>query len=53
MTGEWFKWLSDDDVLEKDAISELINTAKLYENPSDYIFYSNQNLIDKDGKIIS
>ena len=52
MTGEWFKWLSDDDVLEKDAISELINTAKLYENHSDYIFYSNQNLIDKDGKII-
>jgi len=52
MNGEWFKWLSDDDILEKDAISELTNAAESYENKSDYIFYSNQNLIDKDEKII-
>lgn len=52
MTGDWFKWLSDDDILEKDAISDLINTARSYEDYSNYIFYSNQNLIDKDGKVI-
>jgi len=52
MSGEWFKWLSDDDILEKDSISELLSIAKSYKNPSDYIFYSNQNLIDKNGMII-
>ena len=53
MTGEWFKWISSDDYLEKNAVEELINGAKVVGNESkNLIFYGNQDFIDEDGKII-
>lgn len=51
MTGEWFKWLSADDVLYPNAIKELIDTAKLLPDKK-YILYSNYDIIDSHGKII-
>ena len=53
MTGEWFKWISSDDYLEKNAVEELINGAKVVGNESkNLIFYGNEDFIDEDGKII-
>lgn len=53
MTGEWFKWLSADDLLEKNAIEILINETKQLGNDSkSCILYSNYDLIDQDGKIV-
>ncbi len=53
MTGEWFKWLSADDILKKDAIEKLVfQIQKLGKQVKNYILYSNYDLIDKDGKVI-
>lgn len=53
MSGEWFKWLSADDILEKNAIEVLINaTKKLGDISKSCIFYSSYNLIDQEGKIV-
>lgn len=53
MTGEWLKWISADDFLEKNAVEELIKGAKVAGNGSkNLIFYGNQDFIDEDGKII-
>lgn len=53
MSGEWFKWLSADDMLEKNAIEILINEATNIGNISkSCIFYSNYELIDQNGKIV-
>jgi glycosyltransferase involved in cell wall biosynthesis len=53
MTGEWFKWISADDVLFKHAITSLINeTKKLGPQSSSTIFYSNYNLIDTSSKVV-
>ncbi|MDE1726151.1 MAG: glycosyltransferase [Thaumarchaeota archaeon] len=53
MTGEWFKWLSADDLLEKNAIEVLINETKQLGNNSKLcILYSNYDLIDHDSKIV-
>jgi glycosyltransferase involved in cell wall biosynthesis len=42
MSGEWFKWISADDVLEKNAIEVLINGAEtLGEESKSCILYSN------------
>lgn len=51
MTGEWFKWLSADDVLYPNAIKELIDATKLLPDKK-YILYSNYDTIDSNGKII-
>ena len=52
MSGEWFKWLSADDVLEKNAIEVLINeTNKVANNSKSCIFYSNQTSLIKMGKL--
>lgn len=51
MKGEWFKWLSADDVLYPNAVKELIDVAKLLPNKR-YILYSNYDIIDSHGKII-
>ena len=37
MKGEWFKWLSADDVLYPDAIEELIVEARKFETKKSYI----------------
>lgn len=53
MTGEWFKWLSADDVLLKPAIESLIlETKKLGPESQSTIFYSNYNLIDHSSNIV-
>jgi len=53
MTGEWFKWLSADDVLLKHAIEFLIQeTRKLGAESKSTIFYSNYNLIDSSSNIV-
>lgn len=51
MKGEWFKWLSADDILYPNAVLELINAAKLLSNKK-YILYTNYDIIDSQGKII-
>jgi glycosyltransferase involved in cell wall biosynthesis len=53
MTGEWFKWLSADDVLLKHAIMSLVQEAeKLGPASKDTIFYSNYNLVDHSSNIV-
>jgi len=53
MTGEWFKWLSADDVLLKHTIASLIQeTKKLGPESKLTIFYSNYNLIDRSSNIV-
>lgn len=53
MTGEWFKWLSADDILKTDAIEKLIfEIQKLGKDAENCIFYSNYDIIDKDGNVI-
>ena len=53
MTGEWFKWLSADDVLLKHAIEFLIQeTRKLGAESKSTIFYSNYNVIDSSSNIV-
>jgi len=51
MSGEWFKWLSADDVLYPNAIKELILEAKKLENKK-IILYSNYDIINSKGEII-
>jgi len=51
MKGEWFKWLSADDILYPNAVLELINAAKLLSNKK-YILYTNYDIIDSQGEII-
>ena len=51
MSGEWFKWLSADDVLYSNAVKELVDVAKVLPNKK-YILYSNYDIIDAHGKII-
>ena len=45
MKGEWFKWLSADDILYPDAVLELINAAKLLPNKK-YVLYANYDIIN-------
>lgn len=53
MKGEWFKWLSSDDILKKDAVEVLISEAKkLGEDAKSCIFYSNYDIIDNSGNKI-
>jgi len=53
MTGDWFKWLSADDVLKENAIEKLVfEINKLEKDAQNCILYSNYDLIDENGKII-
>ena len=53
MSGEWFKWLSADDILKKNAIEVLINEAsKLGSESKNCIFYSHYDVIDESGTIV-
>jgi len=51
MKGEWFKWLSADDVLYPNAIEELILETKKLKNKKN-ILYSNYDIINSEGGII-
>jgi len=53
MNGEWFKWLSADDVLYPNAIQDLVNSARKLKDKENYILYSNYDIINADGKILS
>ena len=52
MQGEWFKWLSADDLLYQHAVKELVDSAKKLENNKNCILYSNYDIIDSNGKIV-
>ena len=52
MSGEWFKWLSADDVLYPNALEEMILESSKVENKERTIFYSNYDIINSDGDII-
>ena len=45
--GKWLKWFSPDDVMYRNTIETLVDTAKKYPNA---IIYSNWNIIDEKGK---
>jgi len=51
MTGEWFKWLSADDVLYPSAIEDLIAETQKVMEPQKKIFYSNFDYIDANSKV--
>jgi glycosyltransferase involved in cell wall biosynthesis len=51
MKGEWFKWLSADDVLYPNAVNDLISAAKMLPDKK-YILYSNYDIIDSKGDIV-
>ncbi len=46
MKGEWFKWLSADDVLTKDAITKLMH---INQKTGGLIIYSDYDLIDEQS----
>lgn len=59
MSGEWFSWLSHDDLYypnklqeEIDALNELIDAGVSEEQLYKHIFFGAADLIDGDGKII-
>ena len=53
MTGDWFKWLSADDILKENAIEKLVlEIKKLGKEAENYILYSNYDLIDKNGNVL-
>ena len=52
MRGDWFKWLSADDILYPNAVEELIKESQKIKDKSNVILYSNYDMIDSDGKII-
>ena len=54
MTGEWFKWLSADDLLKPDSIEKLVlEIKKLGDDAQNCIFYSNYDLIGENGHQIT
>ena len=52
MTGDWFKWLSADDILYPNAVEELIKESQKITDKTNVIFYSNYDIIDSKGEII-
>ena len=52
MKGEWFKWLSADDILKKNAVEVLLKESSEITDNEYCIFYSNYDLINNSGKIV-
>lgn len=52
MEGQWFKWLSADDLLYPSAVEELVSVAEKLENKENTIFYSNYEIIDSNGNTV-
>jgi len=52
MEGEWFKWLSADNVLHSNAVEELIKESQKIKDKKNAILYSNYDIINSEGKII-
>ncbi len=57
MQGEWFSWLSHDDLYEPRKVQRQIEEInKLYENGEDvtnHIFFTGSRLVNKDRKILT
>ncbi len=51
MKGEWFKWLSADDVLYPDAIEKLIAEAQKLKNTKN-ILYGSYDIIDSNSTVV-
>jgi len=49
MNGDWFKWLSSDDVLTLDAVETLVRHAHDLEA---MIIYTDYDIIDNEGKLV-
>lgn len=53
MTGDWFKWLSADDVLYEHAIEVLMKEAESKDEcAKSCFFYSDYDIIDENSKIV-
>ena len=58
MQGEWFSWLSHDDIYKPNKIELQINRlqeiliTETIENLYKHVLYSNSELIDRNGRII-
>ena len=52
MTGNWFNFLSSDDVLYPNTIEELISATKKNHDSKKIIYYSNYDTINSQGDII-
>jgi len=52
MTGQWFKWLSADDILYLNGIEELMKEGEKIKNKKNIILYSNYDIIDSNSKVI-
>jgi teichuronic acid biosynthesis glycosyltransferase TuaG len=53
MNGEWFKWLSADDVLYENAIEVLVKEAESQgERAKSFIFYSSYDIIDENSNVV-
>jgi len=53
MVGQWFKWLSADDVLQPNALRSMMDIIEKIPNNTEYIYYTNFTLIDENSQIIS
>jgi glycosyltransferase involved in cell wall biosynthesis len=51
MTGQWFKWLSADDMLETNCLEVMMEEINKTPNNKNKIYYTNYNIIDNNGKI--
>jgi len=52
MSGDWFKWLSADDILKENAVEVLLKESSGIADREPCIFYSNYDLINNSGKIV-
>lgn len=53
MTGEWFKWLGNDDILYENAVEILVKAVEVFEGDAkSCIFYTHYETIDSSGKKI-
>ncbi len=49
---DWIKWLSADDILVQDAITDMLEKINQYCHQNNRIFYTHYDVIDKDNKLI-
>ena len=52
ITGQWFKWLSADDVLYLDGVKELMKEVEKIKDKKNTILYTNYDIIDSNSKVI-
>ena len=50
--ANWVHWLSADDVLYPDAVENMLKEISITPNNSNYIYYSDYDIIDKNSNII-